>query len=518
MTATRNSTNNNTPPIGSTTPTFGQTALDRPRGTDGCAATSDSDDRPGENGRRAATGNRDTQQRRSDEINRRASLTSRRVVDDAAHQSPADTPSEGTIGGPPNECGSNAQGNGRGERPRSRGRVKIASLNMRGAGHTQNGGPGDKWMRVNQLMKSKHIGILAIQEAHLTDDGATTLNNIFHDSLEIYLSPDPTTPSAARGVAFVINKRVFDVDEGVSYTQIVPGRAAMIEINWGAQNRLNVVNVYAPNNMNENASFWEEIGVSLTRNGHNTPDILLGDFNVVEAEIDRQPTRQDPEPARSSLAELKTKLKIVDGWRKVNPDHQDFSYLQTGTGSQSRIDRIYVKESLLSKAADWNIEAPGIDTDHSMVSTTLANYKCPYIGPGRWVIPAAVISDSLFIQETISEGRSALEKMTSDECQLEGRNIQRIYQAFKASIRNRARRRAKELFAKWDKEIHDLKRDIESENRHGREENAEGEHSRVTAAILKDKLAKLEMKRFENKREEAKLRQWLEGERMNRFW
>ncbi|KAH9851089.1 Endonuclease/exonuclease/phosphatase, partial [Lenzites betulinus] len=331
---------------------------------------------------------------------------------------------------------------------------------MRGAGHTQNGGPGDKWMRVNQLMKAQHIGILAIQEAHLTEDGAMALNNLFHDSLKIYLSPDPTAPTAARGVAFVINKRIFDVEEGTHHTQIIPGRAALIDMTWGAQNRLTVINVYAPNNMNENAKFWEEIDVSLTRNGQNTPDILLGDLNMVEAEMDRQPMRLDPESARNSLAKLKTKLKIADGWRRANPNHRDFSFLQMSTGSQSRIDRIYVRESLINKAADWRIEASGINTDHSIVSMTLANYACPYIGPGRWVIPAAVISDSQFIQETVNEGREALEKMTLDEGHPDGRSIQHTYQVFKTNIRDRARRRTKELFAKWDKKIDDLKRNI----------------------------------------------------------
>ena len=47
--------------------------------------------------------------------------------------------------------------------------IKVASLNMRGRRGSNPLIPPNKWEGINQMMKSKKIGILTIQEVHLTD-------------------------------------------------------------------------------------------------------------------------------------------------------------------------------------------------------------------------------------------------------------------------------------------------------------------------------------------------------------
>ena len=47
--------------------------------------------------------------------------------------------------------------------------IKVALLNMRGRRGSNLLIPPNKWEGINQMMKSKKISILAIQEAHLTD-------------------------------------------------------------------------------------------------------------------------------------------------------------------------------------------------------------------------------------------------------------------------------------------------------------------------------------------------------------
>lgn len=46
--------------------------------------------------------------------------------------------------------------------------IKIASWNMRGRGD-------DKWMHINQTMRQKKIGILCLQETHLSEEHTNTL-------------------------------------------------------------------------------------------------------------------------------------------------------------------------------------------------------------------------------------------------------------------------------------------------------------------------------------------------------
>ncbi|KAH9858724.1 Endonuclease/exonuclease/phosphatase, partial [Lenzites betulinus] len=330
---------------------------------------------------------------------------------------------------------------------------------MRGAGGPTIGGTGEKWLRINQLMKENHIGILALQETHLTQDGAGRLNELFSDSIEVFTSPDPASPTGARGVALVVSKRALGPNHGLVCRSPIPGRVIEGTLKWGVNNTLTITNVYAPNNMNDNANFWSELEDDTTE-GRRRPDILLGDFNMVEAPEDRQPSRPDPVGARSCLAKLTAKLNVVDGWRREMGSKKGFSFFQPGTGSQSRIDRIYVREELASRAADWKMEVTGIRTDHSLVSMTLANYAAPFIGQGRWVVPRAVLSDAPFLNAVVANGIKALEEMAHSATRTETRSIQDVYRTFKSEMKCIARRRAKELFAKWDRKIRDLKTKI----------------------------------------------------------
>jgi len=56
-------------------------------------------------------------------------------------------------------------------------------------------------------VKENSIGILAIQETHLTDEYKENLNNLFNRQLLILKSPDPNN-TRARGVGFVLNKKL----------------------------------------------------------------------------------------------------------------------------------------------------------------------------------------------------------------------------------------------------------------------------------------------------------------------
>ncbi|KAJ7798220.1 hypothetical protein B0H13DRAFT_1674109, partial [Mycena leptocephala] len=79
------------------------------------------------------------------------------------------------------------------------------------------------------------------------------------------------------------------------------------------------------------------------------PDIMAGDTNIVEEAIDRLPCHTDPEPATTQPDLLLTALRLTDGWRKTYPTTRAYIYSQirhSGGGSHSRIDRIYIRNSI----------------------------------------------------------------------------------------------------------------------------------------------------------------------------
>ncbi|KAH9849656.1 Endonuclease/exonuclease/phosphatase, partial [Lenzites betulinus] len=332
---------------------------------------------------------------------------------------------------------------------------------MRGLGSGETNGISDKWLRINQVMKESRLTALAIQEAHLTCEKADRLNELFESSLRVLASPDPQVPTMARGVAIVLNKNLLSEDAETNVEVLVPGRAMSVTINWSGRSKLKITNVYAPNDVHENANFWRKLKHMTDENDTCKMDVLLGDFNIVTDALDRLPIRKDRDEPVEALNDLLNSLRLTDGWRNMNPDKRCYSFLQTSTASQSRIDRIYIKTDLEYQAADWTLTGSGVKTDHLMASVSIANYAAPYIGKGRWTITKSILQDHEFIDATVTAGRAAVMKADNLTSRSETENVQLIYQRLKDEIRDMARKRSKVLFAKWDKKIEKLRKEIE---------------------------------------------------------
>jgi exonuclease III len=87
---------------------------------------------------------------------------------------------------------------------------------MRGRG-------GDKWHCINQLLRDKKIGILALQETHLSDQLVDSLETLYHKRIKIFHSCNPNTNNA-KGVAIVLNKELTNT-YNINTHVLVPGRA-----------------------------------------------------------------------------------------------------------------------------------------------------------------------------------------------------------------------------------------------------------------------------------------------------
>ncbi|RDX52451.1 DNase I-like protein, partial [Lentinus brumalis] len=400
---------------------------------------------------------------------------------------------------------------GQKRKKRTKGRIVIASLNMRGfsssGAQTQ---VSEKWMRINQLIRDKKIAVLALQETHLTQERLLSLNTLFGATMMVLGSADVENTAGARGVAFAVNKRIVTEDD-LRLTEILPGRAAILTFRWTGDRILNVLNVYAPNQPGPNSTFWSEVVDEVRTRRTRRPELMLGDFNLVESSIDRLPSHGDPQTPVENLAKMTAEWGMSDGWRVNNPRERAYSFMQQGTGSQSRIDRIYVTNELLRRAEDWTIEEAGFLTDHRLVSVSLANYKAPKTGSGRWAFPAALLSDGRFVKEMRDLGDKLQKDVLAVQNQTPERNVQKLYHEFKSRLRETARARAKKVIPKLDRKIEALRTDMKA----ALNEETPDEHR---AAILQDKLTKLEIKRFDRKRRAVATKDWLQGETMSRYW
>ena len=171
---------------------------------------------------------------------------------------------------------------------RTKAHIKVASLNVNGRGNLT-GRNNNKWNTINQVMKEQRIGILCVQETHLTNEHIDTIHTLYGWRMHL-LNSAGDRATAAHGVAFVLNRELVDTAQ-VHIKEILPGRAAYITMHWHQEKTLTILNIYAPNSTGENQTFWNHLLNAYATGAHKKPDVILGDFNLVEEAVDRLPTK-----------------------------------------------------------------------------------------------------------------------------------------------------------------------------------------------------------------------------------
>ena len=71
-------------------------------------------------------------------------------------------------------------------------------------------------------MRDKKIGVLLVQEAHMTQERCTQLEHLFSRRMKIFFSENAENPTGKGGVAVVLNKQFVLAAEATAM-EIVPG-------------------------------------------------------------------------------------------------------------------------------------------------------------------------------------------------------------------------------------------------------------------------------------------------------
>jgi exonuclease III len=395
--------------------------------------------------------------------------------------------------------------------------IQVAALNIRGNGDPNVRHHENKWFNLWSMMRDEKIGVLITGEAHLDDERRQEIMKLFGRVIEIEFTKDPETANA-RGLAFVLNKNMVKTDN-IKTREIIPGRAMILEMDNVDGTPLSILGVYAPNSPAENERFWIDIKEWYEAHPRvKRPDLFGGDLNVVEDAIDRLPSRPDPDAPVSALDELKTYLRMVDGWRETYPTTRAYTYHQIATGSQSRIDRIMARRGIFEYTFEWDIKTVGIRTDHRMVTTKISTGKAPTLGHGRWVWPAHLTKDKTltgFIHERGLKLQDDLERVSNWEERLPNQNKQTLWADFKTDIITKARERAKIIIPKIIKEIAELEAKL---NAILEDDGLSDDEKKIAGALLTEKLAQLQIQRYNAKKMSTQVRNRLEGEIIGRYW
>jgi hypothetical protein len=294
-------------------------------------------------------------------------------------------------------------------------------------------------------MRDQKIGILCIQESHLCPEHMTQIDNLYARRLKVMNSSDPDHPGSSAGIAFVLNKEIMNT-ENATLQVIIPGRAAILSINWHNDKKLKILNVYTLNNLNKHKTFWDKIKTEWQCLNLESPDLMLRDFNLTEDLIDRAPARLDREAAIDALRDLRINLKVQDRWRDY-PHRRMFTFTSAHQ-TLSRLDRIYTSENHADSLIEWDSQISPIPTDHNMVAVHFAPPGLPHIGKGRWSWPPGLISENNLIKQINEIGIETQNKIKNIMQHTEEINPQNTWTTFKNHINKVAKEVAKTRLCK----------------------------------------------------------------------
>ena len=374
-------------------------------------------------------------------------------------------------------------------RQRSRANALIATLNIKGRTSPHCGpGPISKWTAISRVLWEKKISIMCVQETHLDDTYVQQIESLFGHCLHLTYSKPTDDPTAQAGVAIIINKELMTPTE-VSTTELIPGRALAVTIKWHNDQLLTVVNVYAPNSPYAHAPFWTQIQ-QRPQDHPFPPDLLLGDFNLVEEPIDRAPTHTDHDIAIECLRDLRLDHNLIDAWRQENPTTRMFTYAGPN-GSLSRLDRIYARATITRSLYDWDLAHTSIPSDHAMILVRYVPNKLPFVGKGRWTWPLGILPNKDLLSKITNLGIT-LQQSLEHHNDPPDRNPQHLWASFKADITTLARQTARMHLPKMQHRIEALRKDVRlSEQNQQLDDNPE---ARSHIAALTAEIQHLEKK------------------------
>ena len=223
-----------------------------------------------------------------------------------------------------------------------------------------------------------NFNIAAFVETHHKD--ADDFPVLFQEFKKTHhLIHSPTSSETHGGVVVFISKNYEIVDQAV----LIPGRLLNIKIHDQTTSEFfNLSIFYGPQWRKKRKSEVAEI-FDLFSSAHDPFDnnIIMGDFNFVECDVDKGKNMDGKDKMISSIWEdFRTSKSIVDPFRTQYPRKKLFSFVAP-TG-KSRGDRVYVNEDLLPMLTEVKYTPTTFNSAHKIMTFELREKR--EIGPGYW--------------------------------------------------------------------------------------------------------------------------------------
>ncbi|KAI0743385.1 Endonuclease/exonuclease/phosphatase, partial [Daedaleopsis nitida] len=443
--------------------------------------------------------------------------------------SPARNGRDETDGGGPGvgEQGPNRAVRRRNEKLDKKVAIRVATLNINGFGNLQRNHPDNKWGNVYRMMNDaqSRIAVLMLQETHLTMERKLQLEKMFAGKVRIFHSPHPERPTQKEGVAIVVNRRLLRTD-GIVERTIIPGRAIQLSVPYGGERpSIHILCIYAPTSEGDavRRDFFKAVRQFYVQHPEVArPDIMGGDFNNVEDDIDRLPVNPSSDSSVEELDMLKQSigLMMVDGWRETFPTEKAYTFMR-GSGraaTLSRLDRIYTNEQTFRAARCWRIHEGGVRSDHSLVSVEIVRADAPELGRGRPVFPTGLLRDKKLAKQMKESGMRAVREINTlmrNNGRSDSNNPQTVLAELKRDWMKMARAREKEVVPRLLAEIQAREKALKTVRK---APGLSDETRAAETAALTEQIRKLREARFLKQKAGARARHRIEGERPTKYW
>ena len=258
--------------------------------------------------------------------------------------------------------------------------LKVLSANCQGLQNLS------KRTDVLSYFKTKNPNILCLQDTHWTDNDRQNVKKLW--GYDIFLNG---MKSNARGVAILLNKNFeYEVVES-NYDD--EGNYLYVQLKIDNE-FFNIVTIYGPNK--DDPLFYTKVKSLLQNNTAYT--IICGYFNLVlDPTKDTYNYKHINNPkARLSVLNLMKDLNLVDVYRCIHPDKNNFTWRKRNPLKQARLDYFLTSNSLLDLITDCQIR-PGYRSDHSMIELNIQLNKFT-LGKGVWKFNNSLLKNPDFLE------------------------------------------------------------------------------------------------------------------------
>ena len=201
----------------------------------------------------------------------------------------------------------------------------------------------------------------------------------------------------SKGVMILINPKLdCKVEKCISDNN---GRFIILDVALD-DSHIILVNIYAPNDLNQQAKFFKLMQLHLQDFSEEIVSIGV-DFNCSLSDKDKKGGNPITKKASviKEIEHLCSCNNLIDIWRHLNPQLESFTWRNKSHKIQCRLDFFLISEKLADLVASCKIfHAP--ETDHSAISLYLqAKVKQQNRGPGFWKFNNSLLRDEAYVNE-----------------------------------------------------------------------------------------------------------------------